>query len=123
MRFEGVTFCNTIPDGPYSDRPNDVDALTGYVLLANGDEPGARKAIERWRNDKASREMGGAIVVAPSRCSRCGRNLEPAYGESVSASLDHCKWTVTSVENQRRYSHQLLRNDARKAGKPGEKPM
>jgi hypothetical protein len=51
-RFEeGVTLCNKHATESYSVRPYDRDALRAYVLLANGNEAGARAAVQKWRND------------------------------------------------------------------------
>jgi hypothetical protein len=52
-RFEeGVALCNEHATETYSARPYDRDVLRAYVLLANGNEAGARAAVQKWRNDK-----------------------------------------------------------------------
>jgi predicted negative regulator of RcsB-dependent stress response len=53
---EGVALCNKHATESYSVRPYDRDALRAYVLLANGDEAGARKAVQKYRNDAAAQK-------------------------------------------------------------------
>jgi predicted negative regulator of RcsB-dependent stress response len=51
-RFEeGVALCTKHATKGYSSRPYDRDGLRAYALLANGNEDGARAAVQKWRND------------------------------------------------------------------------